>query len=173
MLVLTRKCGESVRVGDNVEITLLKTRRDKARIGITAPGQVILRADAVDRDASPRKVSVMRMDRSMCEVDAKFMADYAEVLMYARAKDGVYVPSCDLAQYEAGKRGVAGVSHLSDFRTKRWMNVARGLEPRTWPGSSVSIHGVPHGMCGPTSGGSSHPGMGMRRPRLVSTSNGQ
>jgi hypothetical protein len=43
----------------------------------------------------------------MCEVDAKFMADYAEVLMFARAKDGVYVPSCDLAQYEAGKRGVA------------------------------------------------------------------
>jgi carbon storage regulator CsrA len=107
MLVLTRKCGESVRVGDNVEITLLNTRRDKARIGITAPGQVILRADAVDRDAWPRKVSVMRMDRSMCEVDAKFMADYAEVLMFARAKDGVYVPSCDLAQYEAGKRGVA------------------------------------------------------------------
>jgi carbon storage regulator len=112
MLVLTRKCGESVRVGDNVEITLLNTRRDKARIGITAPGQVILRADAVDRDASPRdasprKVSVMRMDRTMCEVDAKFMADYAEVLMFARAKDGVYVPSCDLAHYEAGKRGVA------------------------------------------------------------------
>jgi carbon storage regulator CsrA len=107
MLVLTRKCGESVRVGDNVEITLLNTRRDKARIGITAPGQVILRADAVDRDASPRNVSVMRMDRTMCEVDAKFMADYAEVLMFARAKDGVYVPSCDLAQYEAGKRGVA------------------------------------------------------------------
>jgi carbon storage regulator len=107
MLVLTRKCGESVRVGDNVEITLLNTRRDKAQIGITAPGQTILRADAVDRDASPRKVSVMRMDRTMCEVDAKFMADYAEVLMFARAKDGVYVPSCDLAQYEAGKRGVA------------------------------------------------------------------
>ena len=107
MLVLTRKRGESVRVGDSVEITLLDTRRDKARIGITAPGQVILRADAVDRDASPRKVRVMRMDRTMCEVDAKFMADYAEVLMFARAKDGVYVPSCDLAHYEAGKRGVA------------------------------------------------------------------
>ena len=35
--VLTRKAGESIMVGDNIEITVLSVTGDKVRLGIDAP----------------------------------------------------------------------------------------------------------------------------------------
>jgi carbon storage regulator len=40
MLVLTRKVGESILVGDKVEITLVRIEDDQVRIGISAPKDV-------------------------------------------------------------------------------------------------------------------------------------
>jgi carbon storage regulator len=40
MLVLSRKPGESIKVGDIVTITVLETRGDKIRLGIEAPPEV-------------------------------------------------------------------------------------------------------------------------------------
>jgi carbon storage regulator len=40
MLVLSRKTNESIVISDDVEITLIEIRGDKARIGITAPKSV-------------------------------------------------------------------------------------------------------------------------------------
>lgn len=40
MLVFTRKPGESLIVGDNVEITVLSVNRDHVRIGINAPREI-------------------------------------------------------------------------------------------------------------------------------------
>ena len=37
MLVLTRHKGESVMVGDKVEITIASVRNNKVRLGVTAP----------------------------------------------------------------------------------------------------------------------------------------
>ena len=37
MLVLSRKPGESILINDNIKITLIDIRGDKARIGIEAP----------------------------------------------------------------------------------------------------------------------------------------
>ncbi|MFC0477858.1 carbon storage regulator CsrA [Robertmurraya beringensis] len=37
MLVLTRKLGESIKIGDDIEITILSTKNDQVRIGINAP----------------------------------------------------------------------------------------------------------------------------------------
>lgn len=37
MLVLSRKVGEVIRIGDEIEIQVIDIRRDKCRIGITAP----------------------------------------------------------------------------------------------------------------------------------------
>jgi len=45
MLVLTRKIGERIVIGDDVEVMVLEVRsREKVRLGITAPEGV-----AVDR----------------------------------------------------------------------------------------------------------------------------
>lgn len=40
MLVLTRKSKQSIMIGDDIEITVLKIERDQVRIGIAAPNSV-------------------------------------------------------------------------------------------------------------------------------------
>jgi carbon storage regulator len=40
MLVLTRKIGEAIRVGDEVTIEVLEVRGGRVRLGITAPSDV-------------------------------------------------------------------------------------------------------------------------------------
>lgn len=40
MLILTRKVGEAVMVGDEVKITVLGLRGNQVRIGVTAPREV-------------------------------------------------------------------------------------------------------------------------------------
>lgn len=40
MLILTRRVGESLTIGDNVKITLLGIKGNQVRIGIDAPREV-------------------------------------------------------------------------------------------------------------------------------------
>jgi carbon storage regulator len=40
MLVLSRKPGEALRVGDDVEITIVEVKGDMVRLGINAPREV-------------------------------------------------------------------------------------------------------------------------------------
>lgn len=40
MLVLTRKIGESVQIGDDVSVEVLEVRGGRVRLGICAPGDV-------------------------------------------------------------------------------------------------------------------------------------
>ncbi len=40
MLTLTRKVGESIRIGDEIEIVVKEIRRNQVRIGIIAPREV-------------------------------------------------------------------------------------------------------------------------------------
>jgi len=48
MLVLSRKAGESIRIGDDIKIHIVKTG-DKVRIGIDAPRSVnVVRTELVD-----------------------------------------------------------------------------------------------------------------------------
>jgi carbon storage regulator len=47
MLVLTRRAGESVMIGDNVVITVLETRGDVIRLGIEAPRDVQVHREEV------------------------------------------------------------------------------------------------------------------------------
>lgn len=40
MLVLTRKVGESLLIGDDIEVTLVEVRGDAVKLGIQAPRSV-------------------------------------------------------------------------------------------------------------------------------------
>jgi len=49
MLVLSRKQGEKLLIGDNVVITIVEIRKHIVRLGVDAPREVdILRPDAVN-----------------------------------------------------------------------------------------------------------------------------
>ncbi len=40
MLALSRKQGESIVIGNNIEITILETKGDQVKIGISAPKSI-------------------------------------------------------------------------------------------------------------------------------------
>lgn len=48
MLVITRKKGESVHIGNEIELTILDVRNGRARIGILCPREIaILRRELI------------------------------------------------------------------------------------------------------------------------------
>ncbi len=47
MLTLTRKVGESIRIGDDIEIIVKEIRRNQVRIGIVAPREVAIYREEV------------------------------------------------------------------------------------------------------------------------------
>lgn len=50
MLVVTRKAGEQIVIGDNITVTVLEIRGRQVKIGIQAPDSVrIVRAELLDR----------------------------------------------------------------------------------------------------------------------------
>jgi carbon storage regulator len=71
VLVLTRRPGESVMVGDDVVVTVLDVRGDVVRLGINAPRSVQVHREEVYRElqkanreaASPSDVAVEALSR--------------------------------------------------------------------------------------------------------------
>jgi carbon storage regulator len=56
MLVLTRKPGQSIMIGDGVEVQVLSVAGEKVRLGITAPRDVsIFRNEVYDRIESENR----------------------------------------------------------------------------------------------------------------------
>lgn len=49
MLVLTRKAGQSIVIGDGIEVTVLSVMGDKVRIGVEADKDVPIHRDEVHR----------------------------------------------------------------------------------------------------------------------------
>jgi carbon storage regulator len=47
MLILTRKLGESITVGDDIKITFLETKGKQVRLGIEAPPHIAVHREEV------------------------------------------------------------------------------------------------------------------------------
>lgn len=62
MLVLTRKYQEKIRIGDNITITVLRTKGKAVRLGIEAPAEIpVIRGElafqpAVEEETEPESV---------------------------------------------------------------------------------------------------------------------
>jgi len=73
VLVLTRKAGESVMIGDDVVITVLEARGDVIRLGIQAPKDVRVHREEIYRElqaanreaASPTDEIVEELTRTL------------------------------------------------------------------------------------------------------------
>jgi carbon storage regulator len=53
MLILTRREGETLLIGDNIEVTVLAVNGSQVRIGIEAPREVtILREEIAHRETA-------------------------------------------------------------------------------------------------------------------------
>ncbi len=49
MLVLSRKQGEAIVIGDDVTVTVLEVRGDRVRLGFTAPGETPIHRQEIYR----------------------------------------------------------------------------------------------------------------------------
>lgn len=49
MLVLTRKVGERIHIGEGIVVTVVRIQNDKVRVGIEAPAQVAIHREEVYR----------------------------------------------------------------------------------------------------------------------------
>ncbi len=49
MLILTRRVGEVIRIGDAIEVTILDVRGGQVRIGIRAPREVPVHREEIYR----------------------------------------------------------------------------------------------------------------------------
>ena len=67
MLVLTRKAGEKVLIGDDVVITVLDVRRDGVRIGIEAPSGVKIQRNEVVQAVTEANVAAAQADPDAAE----------------------------------------------------------------------------------------------------------
>ncbi len=47
MLILTRRTGETINIGDDVEVTVLAVKGHQVRIGITAPKEVAVHREEI------------------------------------------------------------------------------------------------------------------------------
>jgi carbon storage regulator len=70
MLVLTRKVGEKIVIGDSIEVTVVEASKNKVRIGILAPSDVaILREELSFHESATQKSaypSVLRGMKAVC-----------------------------------------------------------------------------------------------------------
>jgi carbon storage regulator len=63
MLILTRRAGEALRIGDEIEVTVMAVNGSQVRIGINAPRNI-----AVDREEIAER---KRRDREAVAAGAK------------------------------------------------------------------------------------------------------
>jgi carbon storage regulator len=63
MLILTRRAGETLRIGDNVEVTVMAINGSQVRIGIKAPRHVVVdREEIAERKRRDRELPVSQID---------------------------------------------------------------------------------------------------------------
>ena len=68
MLVLTRKNSETIRIGDDVTVTIVRTGRSSVQIGIEAPRDVrIVRGELEAPAAAPVVVRTPQRERRAAE----------------------------------------------------------------------------------------------------------
>jgi len=49
MLVLTRKPGEAIVIGDGITVTVVEVKGERVRLGFTAPAEVAIHREEVKR----------------------------------------------------------------------------------------------------------------------------
>jgi carbon storage regulator len=62
MLVLSRKVGETVRIAENIEVTVVEIKHGKVRLGFRCPQEVpILRQEVYDREQADESLSLIEL----------------------------------------------------------------------------------------------------------------
>jgi carbon storage regulator len=78
MLIITRKTGESIHIGDDVVVNVVEAGKDRVRLGITAPKNIkIIRSEMFESrgfnvQAAVNKVSADFMNNFLTDAPTRF-----------------------------------------------------------------------------------------------------
>jgi carbon storage regulator len=64
MLVLTRKLGQSIMIGDEIEVVVLEVRGEQVRLGISAPRDVTVHRKEIYSQIHEENVEATKVDPS-------------------------------------------------------------------------------------------------------------
>lgn len=67
MLVLTRRVGESIRIGNDIVVTLVQMGPGKVRIGIEAPDSTTILREELVQNSTPLPLPLPNMPGSYSE----------------------------------------------------------------------------------------------------------
>jgi len=65
MLVLTRRPGESVKIGDSITVTVLAIKGNQLRLGFTAPQSIAVHREEVYQRIQAEKITNISQARSV------------------------------------------------------------------------------------------------------------
>jgi carbon storage regulator len=71
MLVFTRKVHESIRIGDGIEVRVLRSGRDGVRLGIVAPPDVPVHREEVYEEIRTANRSAAAPERDVAALAAR------------------------------------------------------------------------------------------------------
>ncbi|PWG60984.1 carbon storage regulator [Sediminicurvatus halobius] len=58
MLILSRRAGETILIGDDIRVTVSAIQGGQVRVGIDAPAEVrIVRGELADADSQPKPIN--------------------------------------------------------------------------------------------------------------------
>lgn len=115
MLVLTRKLDETIRIGDQITVTVLQVKGRTVKIGISAPRDVrVMRAELDDRPAAAGPLELTLDAGQLGTADGLVCESFATVELEA--------------EVEAESRAPQAARGLGDFRRSR-SAAARSARP--------------------------------------------
>lgn len=62
MLVLTRKVGEKIQIGDDISITIMEVKGKQVRVGIEAPAQVKVHREEIYQRIRQENINAANVD---------------------------------------------------------------------------------------------------------------
>ena len=80
MLVLSRKKGETIKIGDDIEITIVATANDQVKIGIQAPKNIeILRKELFEEIQDENKAASASVDNLLTNI--KNLSEFQKIII--------------------------------------------------------------------------------------------
>jgi carbon storage regulator len=70
VLVLTRRTNQSIKIGDDIEITVIEVRGDQVRLGITAPRDIAVHRKEIYLQIQQENVKAARATAADDDVNA-------------------------------------------------------------------------------------------------------
>ena len=61
MLVLTRKSGEGIRIGDNIRIVVVEVKENQVKIGIEAPLELTVHRDEIYKKIQQENIRAAKL----------------------------------------------------------------------------------------------------------------